>query len=83
MADMRLLACIHSPHPGLRDRAWLELRRVVEGIALRHQDRTTREEAARWLTRTHLRSLSTPLACTDLPPSPGVEGDLLPPPGHL
>lgn len=49
MADLMLLALLNAEHPGVRALAKLELRRVVEGIALRHPNVTTREAADDWL----------------------------------
>lgn len=49
MADLTLLALLNAEHPGVRALAELELRRVVEGIALRHPNVITRKAADDWL----------------------------------
>ncbi len=52
MANLRVLSCLNAFHPGAHTQARLELRRVVEGIALRHPNPVTRKAADDWLRAT-------------------------------
>lgn len=48
-ANLSILSCLNALHPGARAQAHLELRRIVEGIALWHPNASTRKAAADWL----------------------------------